>query len=68
MSGKKSTRDRIKLEGLRMVYDLENAMMRLQRIAVIADGKSPVINQTLPELVQVLDMATKFVERFRGRL
>jgi len=66
--GQKSTRDRIKLEALRMTYDFENAMVRLRKIQELADGHSPVINETLPSLVELLTTTTGFFESFRERL
>jgi len=64
----KSTRKQIKNEARKMVYDLENAMMRLKRIDELAEGKSSVITTTLPSLVSTLDLTHGFLERFAEKL
>ena len=63
-----STRTRIKREAVKMVYDIENAQCRLQRIEELSESKSPVINESLAPMLQMLEMVHKFVDEFRLKL
>ena len=63
-----STRKQIKDQGRKMLYDVENAMMRLKRIDELGESKSPVINAHVPILLNILDQAHIFVEAFRQKL
>ena len=63
-----STRKKIKAEGVKMLYDLENAMQRLKRINELASGGSPVIEKLTPPLIELLDVTHGFVEDFRQKL
>ena len=51
-----------------MVYDIENAMMRLKHIEELGEDHSPVINSYVPAIVGVLDQAHQFVDSFREKL
>ena len=63
-----STRKKIRDEARKMVYDIENAMMRLKRIEELGEDHSPVINSYVPAIVGVLDQAHQFVDSFREKL
>jgi len=65
---KSSTRKQITNEGRKMLYDVENAMFRLKRIEELGEGHSPVITESVPHLLQLLEMAHGFVESFRAKL
>ena len=51
-----------------MLYDIENAMFRLKRIDELGEDHSPVITQSVPHLLQLLEMTHAFVESFRSKL
>lgn len=64
----KSTRKQIKTEGRKMLYDVENAMMRLKRIDELGEHKSPVINAHVPVLINLLDQTHTFIDAFQEKL
>ncbi len=51
-----------------MLYDMENAMMRLKRIDDLSEHRSPVINAHVPPLIKLLDMAHTFIAEFNEKL
>ena len=63
-----STRKKIQREGVKMLYDIENAQIRLQRIEELAAGGSPVINKSLAPMLLLLESVHGFVDDFRLKL
>lgn len=63
-----STRKRIQRESVKMLYDVENAQCRLQRIEELAEGHSIVVNASLSPLLQMLETVHEFVDQFRLKL
>ena len=63
-----STRKRITREAVKMLYDIENAQCRLQRIEELSEGKSPVINASLGPMLHMLETVHEFVDQFRLKL
>jgi len=51
-----------------MLFDIENAMMRLKRIDELGQCRSPVIDKFVPPLIQSLNTVHGFVETFRSKL
>jgi len=65
---KNSTRKQITNEARKMLFDIENAMMRLKRIDELGQCRSPVIDKFVPPLIQSLNTVHGFVETFRSKL
>jgi len=63
-----STRKRIQRESVKMLYDVENAQCRLQRIEELSEGHSAVVNASLAPLLQMLETVHEFVDQFRLKL
>ena len=65
---KRSTRNKIRHQGREALADLQSAQDHITTMAVLADGRSPVIERGLSECTVTLQVLISIFEQLYGEL
>jgi len=64
----RSTRNKVRFQGISAFADLRRAQTHLVQLAALADNRSDYINDHLPELIASLELLIDCVDKFNEGL
>jgi len=64
----RSTRNKVKFQGISAYADLKKAQNHLVQLAALADNRSPYISEDLPQIIAALEMVTEALDKFTQEL
>jgi len=64
----RSTRNKLKFQGISAYADLRKAQNHLVQLAALADSRSPFISEDLPLIIASLDMVITALDKFNEGL
>lgn len=67
MAGRK-TRTKIRFQADKALADLDRCVEHLAKMEIIADERSPYINENLPKVIMVLEGARQILQQFKEGL